>query len=210
MPTGRSEPIHFGFRFGAQDGVGFRKLLRGKRSSRLRPKDIPKDTNGDDSMTATLCNGYAPSGTGRTTILCDERAPLLGDTGSPSEIASGTTVICDGRPRYAESERSTTRSSFLSPDRREHILLRSHDHRPPIPSRQDPRSRIENWTTDVRTQSEGSPSLGVRSEASFASDSNAAAHSVSSSGESQGEQAGYRSPFVSKASGFSTKTRRGG
>ena len=65
---------------------------------------------------------------------------------------------------------------------------RSNDHQPPIPSRQGPRSRIESWTTDVRTQSEGSPSLGLRSGASFASGSNAATHSVSSSREREGRK----------------------
>lgn len=144
MRTGRSEPIHFGFRFGAQDGIGVRKPLRKKQSSRLRSKDIPKDTDGDDSMTTTLCSGYAPSRAGRTPILCDERASLLGDTTTPSGIAPGTMVICDGRPEYAESARSTTRSSLFSHDRRGHTSASLK--RPPTTdlSRQGPRSRIES------------------------------------------------------------------
>lgn len=201
MPTRRSEPIHFGFRFGAQEGIGFRNPFKRKPSLHPGPPGISKYTDGDDSITRTICSGYAPSRTGRTTVLCDERAPLFGDTWTPSDIAPGTMVICDGPPQYAEPDGCIKRpSSSFSRDRLASDLASSKRPSSIASSTQSPHSHIESWATDVRARSTKSPRLGAQSAVSFPSGRSATADDVSSSREalkkSRGDS-GYRSPFVS-------------
>jgi len=201
MPTRRSEPIHFGIRFGAQEGISFRNPFKRKWSLHPRPPGISKYTDGGDSVTGTICSGYAPSRTGRTTVLCDETAPLLGDARTLSEIAPGTMVICDGPPQYAESDRCIKRrSSSFSRDRLASDLASSKRPSSSASSTQSPHSCIESWATDVRAQPTKSPRLGARPTDSFPSGRSATADDVASSREalkkSRGNS-GYRSPFVS-------------
>lgn len=199
MPIGRSEPIHFGFRFGAQDSIGFSKPSRKKRSSQPEPASTAKETAGDGSRTVTLCDGYAPSTGGRTTTY-DERAPLLQDTRTPSEIAPGTMIICDGKP-YAHATSSTKRStSSLLHNHRELPVAASARKSTATSSRKDAfKSRIQGWATDVLAESGKTYDADSRSVASFGNKSVTPSDSVSRSsraGETTSGNPSYRKPYA--------------
>ena len=95
MFSGRSEPLHFGFRFGVQGGG------RSDKPSKPEHRNSTKENHRGSAAGCQRTNTYKdPKSSKRqpsSTIINDDRTPLLRGRLAASDIAPGTVTIC-GEP----------------------------------------------------------------------------------------------------------------